>query len=149
MVKSHIDLYCLTFLQDIIPPHGFIHKPSMVWPVETQPSHDGRIRPSESPPPPKPGHADTLIPSNERIAKDALGCKHGSKTGVSQKDMLELNGDASQINGSVNVNSQPCNDNVDKSWYPKPPKVLMDDPNTVPLELRSQIQLYATNEYVG
>ena len=31
-------------------------------------------------------------------------------------------------------------------WEPKPPKVLMNDPNARPLELRSQIQLYATNE---
>lgn len=34
------------------------------------------------------------------------------------------------------------------SWMPKPPKVLMEDDNATPLELRSQIQLYATNEYV-
>lgn len=34
------------------------------------------------------------------------------------------------------------------SWEPKPPKVLMDDPHARPLELRSQIQLYATNECV-
>ena len=33
-------------------------------------------------------------------------------------------------------------------WEPKPPKVLMEDPNEAPLELRSQIQLYATNEWV-
>ena len=32
-------------------------------------------------------------------------------------------------------------------WEPKPPKVLMEDPNEQPLELRSQIQLYAMNEY--
>lgn len=31
-------------------------------------------------------------------------------------------------------------------WEPKPPKVLMNDPDAKPLELRSQIQLYATNE---
>lgn len=31
-------------------------------------------------------------------------------------------------------------------WEPKPPKVLMKDPNEQPLELRSQIQIYATNE---
>ena len=32
-------------------------------------------------------------------------------------------------------------------WEPKPPKVLMKDPKSVPLELCSQIQLYATTEY--
>ena len=29
---------------------------------------------------------------------------------------------------------------------PKPPKVLMDNPYDVPLELQAQIQIYATNE---
>lgn len=29
---------------------------------------------------------------------------------------------------------------------PKPPKVLMENPGDVPLELQSQIQIYATNE---
>lgn len=31
-------------------------------------------------------------------------------------------------------------------WEPKPPKVLMENSNDVPLELRSQIQMYATTE---
>lgn len=31
-------------------------------------------------------------------------------------------------------------------WEPKPPKVLMEDSDAVPLELRAQIQLYATTE---
>lgn len=31
---------------------------------------------------------------------------------------------------------------------PKPPKVFMENPDDVPLELQSQIQIYATNEYV-
>ena len=34
-------------------------------------------------------------------------------------------------------------------WEPKPPKVLMDHKDKVPLELRSQIQQYAMTEYVG
>ncbi|TFY78435.1 hypothetical protein EWM64_g5576 [Hericium alpestre] len=33
-----------------------------------------------------------------------------------------------------------------EDWMPKPPKVLMEDPNETPLELRGQIQQYATNE---
>ncbi len=34
-------------------------------------------------------------------------------------------------------------------WEPKPPKVFMKDPEEQPLELRSQIQIYALNEYVS
>jgi hypothetical protein len=42
--------------------------------------------------------------------------------------------------------SDPQYDEILSCWEPKPPKVLMNDPNDSPLELRSQIQLYATNE---
>jgi hypothetical protein len=34
-------------------------------------------------------------------------------------------------------------------WEPKPPKVLMDSKDKVPLELRSQIQQYAMTEYAS
>lgn len=40
------------------------------------------------------------------------------------------------------------NDVALEFWEPKPPKVLMEDPNATPWELRAQIQLYATTEYV-
>lgn len=33
-------------------------------------------------------------------------------------------------------------------WEPKPPKIFMENHNSQPLELRSQIQMYAANEYV-
>lgn len=120
----------------------------MVWPVDTRPSQ-GRVASSESLPPPRPGHADTLIPSAERVAKDTLRHGNHSKAKVSQKDMLEFDGDARQINESVNVKPEQVDKKEDRSWYPAPPKVLMEDPNAVPLELRSQIQLYATNECVA
>ncbi len=42
----------------------------------------------------------------------------------------------------------PNHDLAEEFWEPKPPKVLMEDPNATPLELRSQIQLYATTEFV-
>lgn len=48
---------------------------------------------------------------------------------------------------SVHVNDDgPDYDDALSFWEPKPPKVLMEDPNEQPLELRSQIQLYAMNE---
>jgi len=31
-------------------------------------------------------------------------------------------------------------------WEPKPPKILMENPNATPLELRSQIQMYTSTE---
>lgn len=44
------------------------------------------------------------------------------------------------------LKDDPNYDNALSFWEPKPPKVLMKDPNDTPLELRGQIQLYATNE---
>lgn len=42
--------------------------------------------------------------------------------------------------------AEPSDQRKRQNWEPKPPKVLMEDPSAVPLELRSQIQQYATNE---
>lgn len=43
--------------------------------------------------------------------------------------------------------AQGGSDDVRSFWEPKPPKVLMKDAEAQPLELKGQIQLYATNEY--
>ncbi|KAH8113227.1 lipase/esterase [Phellopilus nigrolimitatus] len=123
---------------DILPEHGgFIHKPSTLWPIDALPRHEGRIAPTETCPPPNPGHADTLQPSRERIKKFRKGEKTHSN--VSQAEMMSCNGEPERI-------SQTPKPAEEISWEPKPPKILMEDPSTTPLELRSQIQLYATNE---
>lgn len=44
------------------------------------------------------------------------------------------------------LQDNPKYDDALSFWEPKPPKVLMKNPNDTPLELRGQIQLYATNE---
>ncbi|KAL4249093.1 hypothetical protein ABKN59_005778 [Abortiporus biennis] len=153
---------------DIIPPHGFIHRPSTLWPVQTLPE-GGRYRviPTSTGPPPKPGHADTLRPSEDRLvdqferrvekSNDPSQPAHtidlqDQQVG-SQHEMLESNGDSSD-HTARNLDAIPePNEKLDAEygaawefWEPKPPKVLMDDPNDTPLELRSQIQIYATTE---
>ncbi|PCH41474.1 alpha/beta-hydrolase [Wolfiporia cocos MD-104 SS10] len=207
---------------DIIPPHGFIHKPSTTWPVHPQPN-EGRARviPTQTNPPPQPGHADTLQPNEQRLKEQVeerveAGSKRGEAASAgdlkeseraigSQEEMLESDGvdapnknetdkadqaedgkgnaehDAhssrnehpsndpsadlglaegghDQTNGALpasdptrdrhedDVKADPSYDAAVDFWEPKPPKVLMDDPKAKPLELRSQIQLYATNE---
>jgi hypothetical protein len=45
----------------------------------------------------------------------------------------------------IGLSDGPLEDFVDR-WQPKPPKVLMENADDTPLELRSQIQLYATTE---
>ena len=138
-----------------------------MWPVDPQTEH-GRVTESESPPPPKPGHTDTLTPNKERL-KQALS--EDDRDGMSQGDMgrgyagtsrcVAPSEPVSVTPGEVpratdfaktnKAESQPLDDKkveeMKEAWDPKPPKVLMDDASATPLELRSQIQLYATNEY--
>ncbi|CAL1701139.1 unnamed protein product [Somion occarium] len=146
---------------DIIPPHGFIHKPSTLWPIEAVPQ-EGRARviPTQTNPPPKPGHADVLRPSDERLGEqveqrmqasqgEALIAHAGELTEKDVKTQAEMHNETN--GGTIRPERPPQKQSTSESeclafWEPKPPKVLMNDPNDRPLELRSQIQLYATNE---
>ncbi|KAH9942586.1 alpha/beta-hydrolase [Amylocystis lapponica] len=154
---------------DIIPPHGFIHKPSPLWPVESLPEEGrSRVIPTQTSPPPKPGHADTLKPSDDMISNQVEERREQrrekdeevhtrdlqepeSKVG-SQADMLQqpsVGGTSSGVQGhadSVGREDEPDYDAALDFWEPKPPKVFMNDPATQPLELRSQIQMYAMTE---
>jgi hypothetical protein len=47
---------------------------------------------------------------------------------------------------STTQNSDALDDLEIEQWEPKPPKILMENPNAIPLELRSQIQMYASTE---
>ena len=158
--------------QDIIPPHGFIHKPSAIWPIHPiPPNGEPRAIPTKTNPPPPPGHADTLRPSKERLA-DQVGQRTEQSVEEqrpvtagdleddnvkNQKTMLKEDNDEkdnmpfpSAPSYSTHQDTirydDPNYDDALSFWEPKPPKVLMDDPHATPLELRSQIQIYATNE---
>ncbi|KAI0921632.1 hypothetical protein AcW2_006545 [Taiwanofungus camphoratus] len=168
-------------MTDIIPPHGFIHKPSTLWPVQARPEGGrARVIPTGTNPPPKPGHADTLRPSSDRLAdqvEERLEASNERDEEVhaadltenpsainSQQEMLAENSDKSPSGskgraGCMNKNLPARNSKTQFEdggadpgdaaldfWEPKPPKVLMDDPKEKPLELRSQIQIYATTE---
>lgn len=151
MVGCCIALFANT-PQDIIPPHGFLSKPSTLWPVKPI-DDEGRVRPASIGPPPKPGHADTLRPSSERREEE----KNSSK--VFEEDVQnkitrqkEMQSDAEKLeshdgNGKAKADGNGIPDASDIDfWQPKPPKVLMDDPHAVPLEMRSQIHMYAATE---
>lgn len=151
-------------------------KPSTLWPMEAQPDKvGGRTKTSKRGPPPEPGHPDTLKPDPVRLEKQRESRENGrSEDAVGPEDvedkkhMLESSRspaesdatepakspaaedveDSNEANASGSQSpTEPDMDEIDL-WEPKPPKVLMDDPNTQPLELLSQIQLYATNELV-
>lgn len=159
-------LVFLIVLQDIIPPHGFIYKPSPIWPVHPQPKNEhARVVPTRTNPPPQPGHADTLRPSKERLADqvDAREEASARENPVPSRDLRDegVQSQAEMMDNSDKEKSSPKGSHASSAtireddpeyedalsyWEPKPPKVLMKDPNEQPLELRSQIQIYATNE---
>lgn len=122
---------------------------------------------TETNPPPIPGHADETKPSlkRDRVA-EALPQEPLSQDEVpSQSSMMMLADiiESSDWVGTVNaeidrasgVQVEPLatmgtsngQHRPIEEHEPKPPKVLMENPDDVPLELQSQIQIYATNEY--
>jgi hypothetical protein len=137
--------------------------------MDPLPRDDGRVVLSKSNPPPEPGHADTLKPSQERVDADDENDKDIAPNGKEVKTQAEMPSSSSadaqagtkyQNNGNgkkrqdqhsrhpsskTSVKEDAEDYDVD-FWEPRPPKVLMEDPNAVPLELRAQIQLYAMTE---
>ncbi len=136
-----------------------------------------RAVPTQTDPPPQPGHADKLKPDAGEVADQASqrleqSIQRGEEVhsadlkdypdgAPSQQEMQEKGGVDAPTGGTTPVDtarsspeSKHENDHdLDPDisldmWEPKPPKVLMLDPNATPLELRAQIQLYATTEYV-
>ncbi|KAJ8086857.1 hypothetical protein PM082_005682 [Marasmius tenuissimus] len=133
---------------DIIPEHGFLAKPSTLWPIDPIAPQEGRIGPTKSTPPPNPGHADTLKPSEARVQHDKEDGKTESRGVVETQEEMQQEASEGRNGKEADVkddSGDSSDDDLDR-WEPKPPKVLMKDPGAVPLELRSQIQLYATNE---
>ncbi|KAK0206338.1 hypothetical protein DFS33DRAFT_1372681 [Desarmillaria ectypa] len=131
-------------LSDIIPSHGFLAKPSTLWPVDLLPPKDGRVQPIKSKPSPEPGHTDILKPSTSRLQHEQRNKE------ILQSDAL--NGHAAET--SAPLDQRRHQDDLPKEilhgdFQPKPPKVLMDNRNVIPLELKSQIQMYATTELFG
>ncbi len=135
-------------LQDIIPPYGFLAKPSTLWPVDLLPSSTGRVRTTISNSPPKPGHADTLKPSVERLEKETAKVD-ADRQGVQSQDAMLRDGRPESPLPHEPNEAGPSKIQYNEALEPLPPKVLMKDPNATPLELCSQIQLYATTEYVS
>lgn len=70
------------------------------------------------------------------------------ETSISKSDKdrgYQLGSASVPLTARVHANESSDDYDID-FWEPKPPKVLMENNNAVPLELRSQIQLYATTE---
>lgn len=152
-----------------------MHKPSLTWPIECVPKEGrARVTPTQTNPPPRPGHADTLLPSSSQVGEQLserleAGQEEGRVAHADELKHEEVQDQAAMLQEGSNsgdrtspdASSSGDQDSANRErgdqtpefesldfWEPKPPKVLMKDPNDRPIELRSQIQLYATNEYV-
>ena len=156
-----------------MPPYGFIHKPSATWPVQSQLTH--AIVTTGVDPPPIPGDTGEPKPSStgghvaEALSQEPLPHEKGTV----ETSMMVLTGTLESPDWMDSVNKEidraggvevesPTTMERPSSWPKlespdsrrdsseghelKPPKVLMENPGDVPLELRSQIQIYATNE---
>ncbi|KAJ3533909.1 hypothetical protein NMY22_g7140 [Coprinellus aureogranulatus] len=157
---------------DIIPPHGFLAKPSELWPLDPLPVTP-RIAPTTTNPPPLPGSADTLNPTanREEIEEQKQDVPKGNYKVETQEEMLEKYQDSGlprgpgptvtyshlvdavydpenreKVRATQSSSGERTMEDVKDDWEPKPAKILMEDPNKPPLEIRSQIQLYATSE---
>lgn len=121
---------------------------------------------SETNPPPIPGHADEMKPSPKRdrvveaVPQEPLPQEEvpSQASMMMLADIIESSDWVDDVNteigraSGIQVEPRTATDSSSgrtrftEEHEPKPPKVLMEDPDDVPLELQSQIQIYATNE---
>ena len=121
---------------------------------------------TETNPPPIPGHADETKPSSkrDRVAGTVPQEPLSQDKVPSQSSMMMLADIIESPQWADDVNTEICQASgirvqprttaeassirtcFNEAHEPKPPKVLMENPDDVPLELQSQIQIYATNE---
>ena len=121
---------------------------------------------TETNPPPIPGHADETKPSQKRdLIAEALPQEPlppdevpSQASMVMLADIIGSSDWVDTVNTDIGHTSEmrvrplpPAETSGSRPHYieehePKPPKVLMENPDDVPLELQSQIQIYAKNE---
>ena len=117
---------------------------------------------TETNPPPIPGHADETKHSSRRNrVAEALPQEPLPQDEVPSQasmtmlaDIIESSDVSAEIDRPSGIQPKPLPTTETSSGQPhsteeresKPPKVLMENPSDVPLELQSQIQIYATNE---
>ncbi|KAI0066158.1 alpha/beta-hydrolase [Artomyces pyxidatus] len=143
---------------DIIPPYGFVHRPSPAWPVDPLPQARARIIPTARDAPPEPGLADIVLQSFDRVGEDEGRDKDRQEQGREKGELLTP-GDKSGVlmeapieTGTFNArrpvdeDRKPGVEEDDDRLEPKPPKVRMKDPDAPPQEILAQIQQYAMNE---
>lgn len=118
----------LTFLQDILTPHGFIHEPSPIWPLPPRNSKDHIVLLDS----PDASHAP-------RRDLTVAGRSRGDENN-------HINLDSGQIR--PNSDHHMIRVNMSREGVHSVGLAPEDGKETYAAEIRSQIQLYATNESV-
>ncbi|QRV75945.1 carbohydrate esterase family 10 protein [Ceratobasidium sp. AG-Ba] len=140
---------------DIIPPHGFIHKPSALWPVPARPPSEGGRAPHSQE---DSGERGTIpVPTD---TKETAGTRRQTmdeesewvqqrkqRAGETDGERVETNGGETRegSQGTFGGTTTPPDERRPQPPNPQLVKVPVE-PGEPPLELRSQIQVYATNE---
>ena len=156
-----------------MPPYGFIHKPSVTWPIQSQLHRTVTTAGANSPS--IPGDTgEPKPPSTGGFVAEPLSQEQLThEKGTAEASMMVLTGTLESPDWMDSVNKEidraggmqvesPTTMERPSSWPKlespdsnhgsaeghelKLPKVLMEDPSDIPLELQSQIQIYATNE---
>ncbi|KAG6869341.1 hypothetical protein C0993_000094 [Termitomyces sp. T159_Od127] len=125
---------------DIIPQHGFLAKPSTLWPLDPLSKGDDRVISIQSDVAQKSEHKVNSRPNHSadngpNIITPGPGVRN------SLKDVSLIGGSDNSSNQVKDTEAKECD-----SWELRPPKVSMESSTATPLELHAQIQLYATNE---
>ncbi|GAC96163.1 candidate lipase/esterase [Pseudozyma hubeiensis SY62] len=132
---------------DIIPPYGFIHKPSTLWPINaTKPmkgDEEGEAKTDEEQPRRK---VPVGVEKDGETKGDSEPAARKSSDGGNLTSTSEKPSDA--------VRTAPSPPSSTRKGIPPAPDLLWSDPITISradttreaIELREQIQLYATND---
>ncbi|TKY87195.1 hypothetical protein EX895_003872 [Sporisorium graminicola] len=131
---------------DIIPPYGFIHKPSTLWPINAmKPVKEGK-------------HGSDKTDDEGPRRKVPVGVDEDGEANDDTEPAARKSHDDNNLQSSGSRAGEATKaaktQNAHKKGVPEPLDLLWSDPITVPhpdpnkeaIELREQIQLYATND---
>ncbi|KAG8741808.1 hypothetical protein FRC10_002407 [Ceratobasidium sp. 414] len=142
---------------DIIPPHGFIHKPSTLWPVPARPpSGSGRLPPGQDEE--EGGNETGTMPVPTDTGETSQLRRHPTDEESEWVQERRKRAEGAEANGEAGDESRssthcrafggtttPPDERRPKPLRPQLIKIPVQ-PGEPPLELISQIQIHATNE---
>ncbi|GAC76754.1 arylacetamide deacetylase [Moesziomyces antarcticus T-34] len=135
---------------DIIPPYGFIHKPSTLWPINaTKPENEDKGKQRESSDEPQRkvpvGVQDADLPESDAEKDTEPAARKSHDAGNLRPSQASAKLDQRQTSSSTRKENGGVPPAPDLLWS-QPIKIQTADAAKQDIELREQIQLYATND---